>query len=351
MHSWREKIVGGALVLWAALYAFARPGTGPGSADPDRSVRKTIVPGGCRIAYRWTDTKGLVRSIELAISDADLAESEQALGFPIEDLRRHLLEAEARIRRERGLSALDIAKRAVSDAPVPAGFQVSQAPARDFEFVLKSDLPEWTAGEAEAASIISAFEQRWEATHKEVEERLRAELKKYAEAHGMRLASGGLAVDYRRLVRASSARMKPIAEAFRRSFGPSKAGLLAALHSFVQAIPYRPTPAVDGGRFCSGVDVPLRVLVDDNGDCDSKAVLFAALWLRLSNYRVILIRVPEHMLAGVAVPLLPGSSLTFQSVRYLLLEMNCEGPAPPGQISAYAADALAQGNFRYIIVN
>jgi len=308
----------------------------------------TTLPDGYRIAYRWTDAKDVVRSIQLEIPRRALEESEHALGFPIEDLRRHLLEAEARIRRQMGLAAIDIARETASGASGPGGFQVSQAPAKDFEIAFRPARP---AGEAEVADLVAAFERRWQASHKEVQARLRGELRKYAGAHGLRLTPGGLAVDYQRLVKVSADRLEPLADAFRRAFGPSRSELLAALHSFVLAIPYRPIPPVDDGRFRSGLDVPLRVLVDDNGDCDSKSVLFAALWLKLSHCRVILIRVPEHMLAGVAVPFVRGSTLTIQSISYALVELSCGGPARPGEISSYTAAALARGDYRYMIVS
>ena len=346
MRSWRQGIVGVALALCAFLPAW--PASGPGGQPPGRSVRMTARPDGYRIAYRWTDAKNVVRSIELEVPRRALEESEEALGFPIDDLRRYLLEAEARVRRERGLAAVDIAREAASGAPGPGAFQVSQAPAKDFEIAFRSVRP---AGEAEMADLVAAFERRWQASHKEVQARLRGELKKYARAHGLRLTPDGLAVDYQRLVKASAVRLVPLADAFRRAFGPSRSELLAALHSFVLASPYRPIPPVDGGRFRSGLDVPLRVLVDDNGDCDSKSVLFAALWLNLSHSRVILIRVPEHMLAGIAVPFVRGSTLIIQSIRYALLELNCGGPARPGEISRHTATALEQGNYRYMIVS
>jgi hypothetical protein len=216
---------------------------------------------------------------------------------------------------------------------------------------LRANTAALPGGESEVERILAAYERRWEASRKTVCERLQARLKEYAGAHGMEVTPDGIAVDYRRLVRDSAARLKPLAQAFRRMCGPSRQALLAAVHSFVQSIPYEQDPPVEGDRYTAGVEVPLRVLTEDHGDCDSKAVLFAALWINLSNARTILIQVPEHMLVGIAMPFGRGESLVIRSIRYLLLEMSCREMTPPGGLSRYSAEALSGGEFRYKIVS
>jgi hypothetical protein len=341
---------------WVAVLALllspaAWPAGAGGTGGAGRSVQRTVLPDGFGIAYRWTDAQGTSRTIDLRIQRAALEESERGLGFSAGELRAFIREAEVRVRKEHGLSALDIARQAVSETSDPSWCRVDPAPADGFEIVLKTDMSARPGGKDEIERIVAAYERRWESSHKKIAGLLKAELRGYAGAHGLELTAHGLAADYRRLVRASAARLKPVAEAFRRAFGPSRAELLAALHSFVQAIPYKPLAPVDDGRYCAGVRVPLRVLVEDGGDCDSKAVLFAALWTQLSRYRVILIRVPDHMLVGLAVPFVRGASVVIHGLRYALLEVSCSGPTKPGEISRYSWDALAVGNYRYTIVS
>jgi hypothetical protein len=340
-----------ALALTALLPVTARPSCGPDAGTPGRSIRKTPTPEGVRVAYEWTDAAGTARRIDLPISRAELEASELALGFSLAELEAFLVESEIRIRREEGLTALDIVRRVVSRISDPAWCRVSEDPASDFNFVMRTDATGRPGSQAEIDRVLDACQRRWEASRKTVYDRLRRRLREYAGAHGMEITPGGIAVDYKRLVRTSAVRLKPLAEEFRRICGPSKTGLLEAVYSFVQSIPYRPTPPVEEGRYSAGVSVPLRVLAEDQGDCDSKAVLFAALWLNLSGHRTILIRVPEHMLVGVTVPIVRGASMTIQSKPYLLLELTCPGTRRPGQITQYSADALDARNFKYRIVS
>jgi hypothetical protein len=316
-----------------------------------RTVHKTTSTEGVRISYEWTDAAGAVRTIVLPVSRADLEASEQALGFSLAELRAFLIDAEVRIREEEGLSAVDIARKVVSGISDPALCQVGEDPANDFNIILRTKAADLPGGRAEVERVLAAYQRRWEASRKTVSDRLQARLREYAGTRGMEVTPNGIAVDYRRLVKASALRLKPLADEFRRICGSSKTELLAAVHSFVQSIPYEQEPPVDDGRYTAGVTVPLRVLAEDHGDCDSKAVLFAALWLNLSNYRTILIQVPEHMLVGVAVPLARGETLTVGSARYLLLEMSCRERTRPGVVSQYSADALAGRDYKYRIVS
>lgn len=327
------------------------PAGGPEPAGSDRAVRRTDSPEGVRVSYEWTDAGGRRRTIDLPIRRSELEASEQALGFSLADLRAFLIDAELKIRREEGLSATDIARLVVSRISDPELCRISEDPESDFNFILRTNASALPGGESEVERVLAAYRRRWEASRKTVCDRLQGRLREYAGAHGMEVTPRGIAVDYRRLVRDSAVRLKPLAEEFRRTCGPSKTDLLAAVYSFVQSIPYEQAPPVEGGRYTAGVEVPLRVLADDRGDCDSKAVLFAALWLDLSKSRTILIQVPEHMLVGVATPFGDGAGITIRSTRYLLLEMSCPQRTPPGAVSRYTADALANRDYKYKIVS
>jgi hypothetical protein len=346
----REGWVAGLAIALGLVLAMPVAG-GPENSGPVRTVRRTDLPDSIRLSYEWTDAAGRRLAIDLPISRAEIESSDRALGFSVAELRDFLIGAEARIRREEGLSPVDIARTVVSRISRPELCQVGEDPADDFHVVLRTKASELPGGQAEVDRVLAAYRRRWEASRKTVCDRLQERLRDYAGAHGMEVTPGGIAVDYARLVRSSAVRLKPLADEFRRACGRSKADLLAAVHSFVLSIPYeRRLPARDG-RYTAGVDVPLKVLAEDRGDCDSKAVLFAAIWLNLSNARTILIQVPEHMLVGVALPFREGTSISIRSTRYVLLELSCAEKTPPGVISVYSAGALSDRTYRYKIVS
>ena len=315
-----------------------------------RSIRKTPFPEGIRVSYSWSDSRGVPRAVDVSVAAAAVAESEGSFGFSCAELKEFLKNAEAGIRDDMGLSAVDIAGKVVA-ASGSEGCQVSENPANEFQFVLRTDATGRARHAAEIDRIIAASKKAWESSQKKIMARLEQEIKAFVESRGMVITPHGIAADYKKLVRQNRTRLVPLAEEFKRVCGPNKKRLLEAVLSFVQGIPYRPRPASEAGKYTAGMAVPLRVLADDSGDCDSKAVLFASLWTALCGHRTILIMVREHMLVGVAAPFALGTTLELDGLRYVLLEVNCGGSLSPGEISGYSSDAIAWGEWKYRIVS
>lgn len=328
----------------------------PGSSGPEaplreRSFQSTPLTEGIQLSYGWPAYGGDPLRIAVTIPRAELASSERAFGFSVAELREFLIEAEARIRRESGLTAPEIAQRVVASRPGNEWCEVGDDPENRFNFVLRSDLSGQPARAAEIEGIIRASRKAWESSQRRIAPRLKKEMQGFLEARGMVMTPQGIAVDYRELVRDNRVRLAPLAAEFKKSCGPNKKRLLEAVLSFVQSIPSRPRPPVEEDKYTAGMAVPLRVLADDSGDCDSKAVLFASLWTSLCRHRTILITVREHMLVGVAAPFASGSTLEFDSLRYVLLEVNCGGRLLPGEVTGYSQDSIARGQLKYRIVS
>lgn len=316
-----------------------------------RTIRRVPDPGGIRVSYEWSDGRGLARGIDVAIAPDALAESERMFGFSPQELERFLVAAEAGIREEMGLSAVDIARKAVAANSDPSWCQVSEDPANAFQFVVRTDGTGRSGHAAEIERIIKASRKAWASSRKKIASRLERETKRFLGTRGMLLLPHGIAVDYKALVSENKTRLAPLAAEFQRICGKDQKKLLDAVLSFVQSIPSRPRPPVEGKKYTAGLAVPLRVLADDSGDCDSKAVLFASLWTALCRHRTILVSVPEHMLVGVAVPFVGGAAIEVDGARYALLEVNCGRSLAPGEISGYSFDALERGQLKYRIVS
>jgi len=328
----------------------------PGSSGPeaplrDRSFQSTPLTEAIQLSYGWPGFEGRSLRISVTIPRPELASSERAFGFSVAELREFLIEAEARIRRERGLTAAEIARRVVASERASGWCDVGEDPENRFNFVLRSESAGRPGRAAEIDGIIRASRRAWETSQKKIAARLEEEMWRFLKARGMVITPHGIAVDYRELVRENRARLASLAAEFKKSCGPNKKKLLEAVLSFVQSIPSRPRPPVEEDKYTAGMAVPLRVLADDSGDCDSKAVLFAALWTSLCRHRTILITVREHMLVGVADPFASGSTLELDSIRYVLLEVNCGGSLLPGEVTAHSLDSIARGQLKYRIVS
>lgn len=316
-----------------------------------RSIRRAPEPRGIRISYEWRDGRGRDLGLDVVMDPAALAESEASFGFAPRELELFLIDAEVRARIDLGLTAAEVARKAAARSSDPSWYRIDEDPTNDFQFVLRTDGTGRAGHAAEIERIIRDSQKAWASSRRKIASRLEKETKAFLSARGMVMTPRGIAVDYKALVRENRERLAPLAADFKRICGSNRKVLLDAVLSFVQSIPTRPRPPVEGEKYTAGLAVPLRVLADDCGDCDSKAVLFSSLWTALCRHRTILISIPDHMLVGVAVPFASGATIELDGMRYALLEVNCGRSVPPGEISGYSFAALEGGQLKYRIVS
>ena len=123
--------------------------------------------------------------------------------------------------------------------------------------------------------------------------------KKFLMKHKFMILPGlGEVPDYSAVVSSSSQALRSCAEAFKRETG----GQAELLQAFFQSMVYEKIHMEEGGRKTGGLSLPVRVMVEGKGDCDSKAVAFCA--IRRKN-DIILRSLPgqgslQHALVGVA---------------------------------------------------
>jgi len=122
--------------------------------------------------------------------------------------------------------------------------------------------------------------------------------------------------------------------------------------AFCQQIPYTVEPMDPDGRFTSGVLPPTQVVVEQHGDCDCKAVLFATLWAGPAHGDVILVDVPGHVFAAVRGQprFATDTAFTLDGQSYLCVEPVGPGIVPAGQVAASSRQHLRAGNYRLIPV-
>ncbi len=161
---------------------------------------------------------------------------------------------------------------------------------------------------------------------------------------GLRLENGRIAIDYAGLAERAAG---PLAGCFQALRWAAARGadrrLLEVVLAFLQEIPYEVPPTAPHGRGNLGLYVPTEVLVGNHGDCDSKSVTFAALWRRV-DVPLVLVRVPGHMLLGVAVRPGPGERYVRLGNRYFVL---CEVAGPAKSRPGHTA---VEGSFEYVLL-
>ena len=176
-----------------------------------------------------------------------------------------------------------------------------------------------------------------------------AEQRWIAEQDATTLANGSLAYDHAVLAAKYAREVRPIADALRKGTTNARDYVERAL-GFVQSIPYEKRPSRDVD---SGYRRPLGVVGRNQGDCDSKSVLFLALVrAAYSEIPLAFIYVPNHALVGLGLPPLDDDrSFAFDGGRYVYAEPVGPGLRPLGETRPEDRRAARKGEVRIVPPN
>ena len=157
----------------------------------------------------------------------------------------------------------------------------------------------------------------------------RASLDEVLAGHGVqrrRSAEGDvLSPDYEWMIAASVEDVRPIAKAIlaeaRRRGARGLREEFGAFTSFVQGLEYGEAPEVGDGKHRFGLSMPLWALATGTGDCDTRAVLLAAMARSIRLCEVHLVRDADHqhMLAAAEIPVVAGDRFVRSRGRTLVL--------------------------------
>jgi len=153
--------------------------------------------------------------------------------------------------------------------------------------------------------------------------------------------NNSLDIDYARLINRYVHTMYDVAKALHIKAGGKRAAITHYLN-FIQSIPYSNKFHND-----AGFTTPIGMLLENKGDCDTKAVAFAAL-MKNFGLPVILFIIPEHVMIGVE--LTPSTSDVHMKIgdkKYILAETG-QG-YPLGAISSDTMEELKRGNYQIIV--
>lgn len=157
----------------------------------------------------------------------------------------------------------------------------------------------------------------------------RASLDRVLADHGVqrrRTTDGDmLSPDYEWMISASLDDVRPVAQAIlaeaRRRGAKGLREEFGAFASFVQSLKYGEAPEVGDEKHRFGLSMPVWALATGTGDCDTRAVLLAALARSIRLCEVHLVRDADHqhMLAAASIPVLAGDRFVRSEGRTLVL--------------------------------
>ncbi|MBU2178078.1 MAG: hypothetical protein KJ930_01465 [Gammaproteobacteria bacterium] len=134
--------------------------------------------------------------------------------------------------------------------------------------------------------------------------------------------------DHVRVMRQSRSALQPVSKAFVDLYGNNNIRQISGkINEWIQQIPYQDLSDRQASAG-SGYSPPLKLLVENAGDCDSKAVLFAAVLQNIfPKISIGVLYFPDHAVVAAQVPPLESElTVTLQGITYLVIDPT--GPAP-----------------------
>jgi hypothetical protein len=303
------------------------------------------------LTYRWKGYQEESFQGVFSVSKTDLAESEKEFGYEPAELASVLAAEDLRMREETIRSLKNLAREEMARSRYAPYFVIEETGALAFNLNFRASprLHDEVQAELDRISVRLAAEQavRQERGVQELEAKKRL----FLESRGLRFIGEKLGIDYGWVIDRNRPRLKPVLEVMQaQNSALSLRRFLDFLLSFLQQVRYRIPPLQENSRFILGLWVPFRVLVENLGDCDSKGVTFSCLWTNLAKYPLILIKVPNHLFVGVAVPMFGSDSITVGGLRYTLCEVTGPSRLPPGLLTNYSRLCLDGGQYVYELI-
>ncbi len=160
------------------------------------------------------------------------------------------------------------------------------------------------------------------------------------------LLPNGIKPDHKRFIVESEPLLTPVVEAFKGLLGSqaSETDIINTVINWVQSIPYNSLEEQDNARG-PGFLPPNQLLFQNHGDCDSKAVLAAAvLHNLLPHYNLVMVYLPDHALLAIQKSAISDEkTLFYQGEELVFLEVAGPAVVPAGQLSDSSERAIAQG--------
>ncbi len=303
------------------------------------------------LTYRWKGYQEESFQGFFSVSKAGLAESEKEFGYEPAELASVLAAEDLRMREEIIRSLKSLAREEIAKSRYAPYFVIEEKGKLAFNLNFRASPRLHDEVKAEVDRISARLSEEQTLRQERSVQVLEARKREFLESRGLRTIGEKVGINYGWVIDRNRPRLQPVLEAIQvQNSGLSLRRFLDFLLSFLQQIRYRIPPLQENNRFVLGLWVPYRVLVENFGDCDSKGVTFSCLWTNLSKYPLILVKVPNHLFVGVAVPMFGSDSVTVGGLRYTLCEVTGPSRLPPGLLTNYSRLCLEGGQYVYELI-
>jgi len=322
-----------------------------GSAQNLNSFKKEETESAYNLTYGWMDYEANIHFITFLVTKQQLSEAETEFGYYESELEKYVEERVGKMREEMLARLKESASQLIARSPYPQYILIEEVDSKNFKLKLSVPPPLYKEVKAEFERIRSLISSEQNSHFKKIEKEVEKHKKIFFEKKGFQFIGDTMNVNYELSVQNNRARVKQVIEEMMRNNEKlSLHQFLALILAFIQEVKFGIPPMKENDKWILGFWAPPKVLVNNLGDCDSKAVAFASLWINFKRYPLILIKIPDHMLVGLAIPSITPEGITVNGLRYTLCEVTGPDKMPPGLITLYSQLYLEGGHFRYEMI-
>ena len=304
-----------------------------------------------RLTYNWEDFNKSNLSVSFSLSKNVLKEAEDEFGFYPDELERYVDRNLTPLRREMIIHLKKITQKLIKKSKYSEHFSIAEDNSDSFNLRLSAPPPMQSQIRVEFKRITSEIARQQRLYDKKIERESNLQKNDFLHNKGLRYIGNKIGVNYGLLVKNNQERVKQVFQnLFKESSGLNIQQFLSFLLSYIQEIRYGIPPLMENGKYIMGFWVPPKVLINNFGDCDSKGVTFASMWINFKKYPILLIRIPKHLFIGLAVPSFSEEGVTINGLRYTLCEVTGPDKLPPGMIAPYSQLHLEGGNYSYELI-
>ncbi len=323
------------------------------SRTDNKSVRFNSVESefDYQLKYEWEDFNRNNFSVSFSLSKNDLKEAEDEFGYYPDELQRYVDRNLIPLRREMIIHLKKITQKLIKKSKYSEYFSIAEDDSNSFNLRLTAPPSMQSQIRAEFKRITSEIARQQRPYDKKIERESKVQKNDFLHKKGLRYIGDKIGVNYGLLVKINQERVKPVFQnLLKESNGLNFQQFLSFLLSYIQEIRYGIPPLQENGKYIMGFWVPPKVLINNFGDCDSKGVTFSSLWINFKKYPILLIRIPNHLFIGLAVPSFSEGGVTINGLRYTLCEVTGPGKLPPGMITPYSQLYLEGRNYSYELI-
>ncbi|UCC40089.1 MAG: hypothetical protein JSV96_01115 [Candidatus Aminicenantes bacterium] len=303
------------------------------------------------LTYGWKDFMSNPYCLTFPISKQQLSLSEREFGYYPEDLKKYVDEHIEKMKEEMIVYLKEFVTREIAKSKYPQYISIRNITLKSFGLKLSASPSHYKEAKSEFKKITDKLAKEQKAYLKKIEKEQKKRSKIFLEEKSLRVIGKRIAVDYAQCVENNRSRVKHIVKSMReikKNFSIYQ--FLELMLAFIQEIKFGIPSLEENNKRILGFWVPLKVLANNFGDCDSKGVTFASMWINFRRYPILLIEIPEHLFVALAIPSIRGEGITIKGLRCTLCEVTGPEKMPPGLITPYSQFYLKGGQFNYVYV-